>query len=130
MANKNFLIYKLLVLFFFTVIANTIPGMTRAMDLEFIKPEYIGTSLHYGTETDIILYNSDYVDYDNRQTKFFAGKKIADSWRMEYEFVVASIREHRNWYKKDETLFGFQAGILYDFLRIDRLGFYILIPGH
>lgn len=124
MRMKIFLIYKLIVIFLLAVIVIIIPGWALAFDRASLKPEYIGTSLHYGSEAKTIFKDSDYVDYDNRQIRFFTGKYITDPWRMEFEFIVASIREDSDWFKKNETLFGFQAGILYDFLQFNNIKYY------
>ncbi|MGD9160112.1 MAG: hypothetical protein PVG39_16985 [Desulfobacteraceae bacterium] len=85
--------------------------------------EYMGLSYQYATETNWLFKNSDYVNYESRQIRFYAGKNFTGSWRMEWEFVVAGIKEHGD-IKKEEILYGIQTGFLYDFLRFDRFIFY------
>ena len=98
-----------------------IPCWTLALSLDDFKPVYAGVSLHYAQEIEWIFNNSDYVDYESRQLRLFAGNNFTDSWHLEYELVVADVREERDGWHKNETLYGFQVGILYDFLRFKHM---------
>ncbi|MGD9159321.1 MAG: hypothetical protein PVG39_12990 [Desulfobacteraceae bacterium] len=111
----EFIKYRLIGIAACVVIETLFPYKIWAMDLEAIKSEYMGTSYHYARETGGLFKNSDYVNYESRQLRFFTGKNIFDSWQMEWEFVIANVMEQRDT-KKDE--------MLYDLLRFDQFSFF------
>ena len=77
--------------------------------------KYVGISYNYATETNWLFKHSDYVNYESQQLRCYAGNKFKGSYRVEWEFIIANIKEQGDT-KKEEILYGIETGILYDLL--------------